>query len=86
MVTSMDTSEKIRENRLRDTARRRGYTLSKSRLRDPLAIGYGRWTVTSRDGSQISPADGWTLDQLEEWLTHQGQSRPADHDEGEDSR
>jgi hypothetical protein len=65
----MDTSEKVRENRLRDTARRRGYHMSKSRLRDPLAIGYGRWHVTDRDGQCISGEDGWTLDDVEAWLT-----------------
>jgi hypothetical protein len=68
-ITRMDTSEKVRENRLRDTARRRGYQMSKSRLRDPLAVGYGRWHVTARDGQRISGEDGWTLDDVEAWLT-----------------
>jgi len=63
----MDESEKVRENRLRETARRRGYQVSKSRLRDPLAIGYGRWTVTGPTG-QVSPAGGWTVDEVEGWL------------------
>lgn len=65
----MDVSEKVRENRLRDTARRRGYRMSKSRLRDPLAVGYGLWHVTGRDGQRISGEDGWTLDDVEGWLT-----------------
>jgi hypothetical protein len=38
------TSEnKVRENRLRRVAERRGWKLTKSRRRDPLAIDYGRW-------------------------------------------
>jgi hypothetical protein len=40
------TSEKVRENRLRRVAGRRGWTLSKSRRRDPLAVDYGIWTLT----------------------------------------
>jgi hypothetical protein len=35
------TKEKIRENRLRRIAERRGYGLNKSRRRDPNAIDYG---------------------------------------------
>ena len=73
--TSRDTlrynlgmQERSRHVAVRRTARRRGYTASKSRLRDPLAIGYGRWTVTDRTGRRISPDDGWTLDQVEHWL------------------
>jgi hypothetical protein len=40
------TSEKVRENRLRRVAGRRGWTLSKSRRRDPLAVDFGTWTLT----------------------------------------
>ena len=40
------TSEKVRENRVRRVAGRRGWTLSKSRRRDPLAVDFGTWTVT----------------------------------------
>ncbi len=43
----MDQDEKVRENRLRRVAERRGWELRKSRRRDPLAIDYGQWTVTS---------------------------------------
>lgn len=39
------TAEKVRENRLRRIAERRGYRLIKSRRRDPLAINYGTYTV-----------------------------------------
>ncbi len=40
---------KVVENRLRDTLKRRGYTLVKSRRRDPLALTYGRyWVIFER--------------------------------------
>ena len=38
--------EKVRENRLRRMADRRGYTMSKSRRRDTGALDYGAWTLT----------------------------------------
>jgi hypothetical protein len=69
--------QKSREIAVRRIASRRGYTASKSRLRDPLAIGYGRWTVTDRKGRRISPEDGWTLEQVEQWLERQ----EDDHDD-----
>lgn len=59
---------KSREVAARRTARRRGYDASKSRLRDPLAIGYARWTVTGPHGRHVSPPGGWTLDEIENWL------------------
>ena len=60
-----------RETAVRRIAKRRGYEATKSRLRDPLAVGYDRWTVTDRAGKRISPQDGWTLNQVEEWLASQ---------------
>lgn len=36
---------KVRENRLRRIAERRGYRLSRSNRRDPAAIDYGRYMV-----------------------------------------
>lgn len=38
-------SEKVRENRLRRMAARRGYTLQKSRRRDPLALDFGGYML-----------------------------------------
>jgi len=78
--------QQSRDAAVRRIAKRRGYTASRSRLRDTAAIGYGRWTVTGPRGKRVSPKDGWTLEQAEQWLTHQGQSRPADHDEGEEQQ
>jgi hypothetical protein len=38
-------SEKVRENRLRRVADRRGYRLIKSRVRDPKALGFGGYML-----------------------------------------
>ena len=53
---------------VRRIAKRRGYTASRSRLRDHRAVGYGQWTITDRKGKHISPPGGWTLEQAEQWL------------------
>lgn len=60
---------KTREIRLRRTAERRGYHVSKSRRRDPLALDYGRWTVTDQHGQVVSGPHGFTLDELDQYLT-----------------
>jgi hypothetical protein len=57
-----------RERRVRRIAARRGYTASLSKVRDPAAPGYGRWTVTSAGGRLLSGKRGWTLEQAEAWL------------------
>jgi hypothetical protein len=63
---------------VRRIAKRRGYTASRSRLRDPLAVGYGRWTVTGRGGRRASPPGGWTLEQVEQWLAGMADPRTTD--------
>lgn len=64
-----------REKAVRRIARRRGYIVSKSRARDPLARDFARWTVTGPGGGVISPERGWTLEQVERWLGRmEGQS------------
>lgn len=64
-------AEKVRENRLRNTARRRGLILRKSRLRDHRAIGYGEyWIVDETSGQVVTDMDiRHTLDDIEDWLT-----------------
>jgi len=42
----MDQAEKVRENRLRRIAERRGYRLNKSRRRDEFAVDFGQWSLT----------------------------------------
>jgi hypothetical protein len=61
-----------RDAQVRRVAKRRGYRASRSRVRDPLASGYGRWTVTGPEGGRVSPKTGWTLEQVEAWLNRQG--------------
>jgi hypothetical protein len=62
--------QKSREIAVRRIAARRGYTAAKSRVRDPLAVGYGRWTVTGPRRSRVSPPGGWTLEQVEQWIAN----------------
>lgn len=66
-----ETKKTSREITVRRRASRRGYLASKSHLRDPLAIGYGLWTVTGPAGEQVSAPGGWTLEQAEQWIADQ---------------
>ncbi|MGD0984055.1 MAG: hypothetical protein ABSA65_09610 [Acidimicrobiales bacterium] len=61
------TEDKTRESQLRRTAAMQGYTLRKSRRRDPLAPDYGRWRLTNqrRNAVILENAD---LDEVEAWL------------------
>lgn len=66
-------AEKVRENRLREAARRQGYRLVKSRRRDVRAIGYGGYMIFDPNSNRI--AVGGTphefsldLDHVERWL------------------
>ena len=71
----MDTSTKVRENRLRRMAERQGFRLVKSRRRDPLAVDFGKYRVETADGveaTRFASTMGWglTLDEVEHRLTH----------------
>lgn len=79
MELSNAQETKVRENRLRQAARRRyRATLVKSHRRDPLAWDYGRyWLIVPGFGEVIGAAGspgivgdppGLTLDEVEEWL------------------
>ena len=57
-------SEKVRENRLREAAKRQGFRLAKSRRRDRLATDYG-WYIM-RGKRQL--AHFRELDSVERWL------------------
>jgi hypothetical protein len=68
--------EKIRENRLRRMAQRQGYTLRKSRRRDPRALDFGGYALI--DPWSRGPVFGFgrngpdanlDLDQIEGFLT-----------------
>ena len=71
----MDTSEKVKENRLRRIADRRGYKVMKSRSRDSQAVDYGLYALINlQTGGAENPAIAqrwtcsWTLDEVEAWL------------------
>jgi hypothetical protein len=64
------TDEKVRENRLRRVAARRGIRLVKSRRRDERALDFGRyWLIDNRSGTALAGGDwGTGLDEIEEVL------------------
>jgi hypothetical protein len=62
----MDSSTKIRENRLRRAAARQGLELSRTRRRDPRALDFGSYSLV-RAGMQHHYA--LTLDEVEARLT-----------------
>jgi len=53
-------NKKVRENRVRRIAERRGYLIEKSRRRDPAAVEYDRWTLQTR-----TPGDTFTARDLD---------------------
>ena len=75
--TVSSTAEKTRETRLRRMAERQGLRLVKSRLRDPNAIGYGKYVLINLETNTVAVPDGdgptgqpaWDLDEIEAWLT-----------------
>ena len=65
---------KYREQRARRAAKRRGWTLEKSRSRDPNALGYGLYYIADASGAPVHnlyhpglPYSA-TLEQVEEML------------------
>jgi hypothetical protein len=71
----MNHEDKVRENRLRRTAERRGYRLVKSRSRDPQAVDFGLYAVIDvQTNGAVNPAiaerwvSSWSLDEVEEYL------------------
>jgi hypothetical protein len=76
MLARTETSEKVREDRLRRMAARQGLRLAKSRVRDPHAMGHGLYAlIDDQTGGTISPTlaerwiHSWSLDQVERHLT-----------------
>jgi len=73
-MTQDEKDEKVRENRLRAAAERQGLKLSKSRSRDPRAIGYGCWLIVDANNRVVAGVGGtgrpeMDLDQVERYLT-----------------
>jgi hypothetical protein len=71
----MDTSAKVRENRLRRVATRRGYRLVRNPRRDPRAFDYGSYQLIDpatntcvADFGWDQPSSGDHLDEVEAWL------------------
>src|SRR5437870_3622496 len=67
-------SDKVRENRLRRMAERRGLTLEKSRRRDPQAPDFGRYMlIHDQTKSAFLGSDGFefsaTLDDVENYMS-----------------
>ena len=56
MLSSMDTAQKVRENRLRSAAARQGLKLSRCRTRDPRALDYGTYRLTGAAGELVLKA------------------------------
>ena len=56
----MDTAQKVRENRVRNTARRQSLTLVKTRVRDPMATGYGTYQLVDETTGQRRPRTSTT--------------------------
>ncbi|MCU1669556.1 MAG: hypothetical protein JWP40_2483 [Blastococcus sp.] len=62
----MTPEEKVRDNRLRRVAERRGMKLTRSRRRDPKALDYGLyWLTDARTGETVSPEVGVDIDEIE---------------------
>jgi hypothetical protein len=71
----MEQDEKVRENRLRRMAARRGLRLVKSPQRDTRGLDYGRYRMEAAGGSPAAtPAPGRhyflaDMDEVERYLT-----------------
>lgn len=67
-----ESTQKVRENRLRRAAERQGLSLSKSRTRDPRAVRFGEYTLSrgplapDRANAVFSSKD---VNELERFLT-----------------
>ncbi len=78
----MTDLEKVRENRLRRMAARQGLMLRKSRRRDPYALDYGTYQLVDMSTNILIQWEGiaypgWSLDEVEEWLTRDHDARKA---------
>jgi hypothetical protein len=66
---ALSNTDKVRENQLRRKAARQGLTLTRSRRRDPDALGFGKYWLRTVDGRLTTSADGASLDEIERYLT-----------------
>jgi hypothetical protein len=80
----MDTSIKVRENRLRRMAARQSLHLVKNPRRDPRAVDYGSYMLVDMNTTAMVADFGWDhtgspkgaswLDDVETWLTWGGRT------------
>jgi hypothetical protein len=85
-----NTTDKVRENRLRRMAERQGFALHKKRRHDPRALDYGEvWLRSVAAPMPEGSSDAWigpfrdeggrsALDHVEEWLTADDEDRWRD--------
>lgn len=68
------TDDKVREGHLRRVVDRRGLALTKSRRRDPKALGFGRWMLVDAEtghavfGESKRGNHDATLEEIEAYL------------------
>lgn len=67
---SGDAWSKVRENRVRRSAERQGYSLHRTRRRDTRALDFGRYSLASSHAATASTASpqGATLSEVEAFL------------------
>ena len=68
IVSGMSSAAKVRENRLRRVAGRRGFTLQRSRRRDVRALDYGLYWLIDQTGTTATDRAGVTLEEVERFL------------------
>jgi hypothetical protein len=67
-MIGMTTADKVRINKARRAAARQGFTIRRSRTRDPLALDYGFHVMRGkREHARFRE-----LDELERWLAGEG--------------
>jgi hypothetical protein len=82
------TPDKVRDNRIRRIADRRGLRLVKSGRRDPNALDYGLYALIDYEtGRAINPSligrytCSWTLDQIKDYLVASEQPPRGDKEQ-----
>ena len=69
--------EKVRENRIRRVAARRGYELRKTRRRDPHALDYGTYTLVNiMANGAMYHFTNVGLDEVENFFTTTPKAKP----------
>ena len=72
----MDTGQKVRENRIRNAARRQGLTLTRNRTRDPRALDFGTYRLTDDATGHLVAKPAAGEDISSEWDARAGRPTP----------